>query len=125
MFTDVKSHATGFSMPKVNTIDFKNIFNNLGMLAANNPTVYSTVLVILLVYLVLLVWARRMDRRDIERVSDVSCLWIYRQGRRVSYVVSNIDKIDTKRAIIRYKHALHHCNNAGSRCVLLHSAATL
>ncbi|KAI0228520.1 Polycystic kidney disease protein 1-like 2, partial [Lamellibrachia satsuma] len=64
---NIKSHATGFTLPRVNTINFQNIFSNLGTLAANNPTVYSTVLVIIFVYLLVVVWARRMDKRDIER----------------------------------------------------------
>ena len=69
---DVSSYATGFSMPKVNTIDFKYIFAHLLENIMTNPTVYCTVLAIIVVYVLLIVWARRMDRRDLDRVSTCS-----------------------------------------------------
>jgi len=69
---EVSSYATGFSMPTVNTIDFKDIYAHFWQNLATNPTVYCTVLAIIAVYLLLIVWARRMDRRDLDRVSTCS-----------------------------------------------------
>ncbi len=66
---DAMSFATGFTAPKVNTIDFDKIFANLPEMLAENQLVYSTVLAIFFLYILLLVWARHMDKKDIEKVT--------------------------------------------------------
>ena len=53
---------------QVNTIDFANIFANFADLLAAAPTVFSTVLVLLFIYLMLGIWVRRMDKKDVEKV---------------------------------------------------------
>ena len=68
MSKETNSYAGGFSMPKVNTIDFNKVFGNFSTLLAGNPAVFSTMFCILFVYLVLAVWARRADKKDVEKV---------------------------------------------------------
>ena len=55
-------------MPTVNAINFRTVFDDLSAKLADNPAVLSTVLVILFIYVLGLVWARRMDKKDIEKV---------------------------------------------------------
>ena len=55
-----------FVMP--NPIDFSKAFAGFANLA-DNPVTFATVLSIFGVYLILLFWARREDRKDVERVS--------------------------------------------------------
>ena len=50
-----------------NTIDFSNVwakFKNL----SENAAVFSTVVSLLGIYIILLIWARHMDKRDIVKV---------------------------------------------------------
>ena len=49
-----------------NTIDFNFVFANSDFF--RNPTLYVTQIVVGLAYVLALVWARRKDRRDIEKV---------------------------------------------------------
>ena len=58
-------------MPKVNTIDFKKVFSNFASLLSANPAVFSTMFLILGLYLLLVVWARRADRKDVEKVHSI------------------------------------------------------
>ena len=50
-----------------NPIDFSKAFAGFAKLS-ENPTAFSVVLSIFGIYLILLFWARREDRKDIERV---------------------------------------------------------
>lgn len=49
-----------------NTIDFAYVFANAGF--ADNVTIYMCVILTMLIYLMLLIWARREDLRDNEKV---------------------------------------------------------
>ena len=69
MGDQVSTYASGFKMPTVNAINFRTVFDDLSAKLADNPAVLSTVLVILFIYVLGLVWARRMDKKDIEKVS--------------------------------------------------------
>ena len=53
-----------------NTIDFGSVFLNLGAKLLENLPVLITVLGFILVYIVLIVVLRRMDKRDDLRVSN-------------------------------------------------------
>ena len=68
MSDKVSTYASGFKMPTVNAINFKTVFDDLSAKLADNPAVLSTVLTILFIYVLGLVWARRMDKKDIEKV---------------------------------------------------------
>ncbi|KAK8779497.1 hypothetical protein V5799_019173 [Amblyomma americanum] len=79
------NHLTSFGsgffvMP--NTIDFSYVFANAGF--ADNVTIYMTVVVTMLVYVVLLIWARYEDKKDVEKLgalplqdNDVKDKYIY------------------------------------------------
>ncbi|KAG0419460.1 hypothetical protein HPB47_004076 [Ixodes persulcatus] len=63
------NHLTSFGsgffvMP--NTVDFSYVFANAGF--ADNVTIYMTVVVTMLVYIVLLIWARYEDKKDLEKL---------------------------------------------------------
>lgn len=63
------NHLTSFGsgffvMP--NTIDFSYVFANAGF--ADNVTIYMTVVVTMLAYVVLLIWARNEDKKDLEKI---------------------------------------------------------
>lgn len=65
--TFLKAFSGGVTLPKVNKINFKRIFNNFAALLAANPTVLSVLLSILFVYTLLAIWTRRRDRKDLEK----------------------------------------------------------
>ena len=67
---ETNTYGGGFQMPKVNKIDFKRVFSNFSTLLAANPGVFSTMFAILGVYFLAAVWARRADRKDIEKVQQ-------------------------------------------------------
>ena len=69
MSSDVKTFASGFTMPKINPINFKHVFSNLDSLIRANPAVLATVISILVMYVLGLVWARHVDKKDIAKVS--------------------------------------------------------
>ncbi|XP_064478806.1 uncharacterized protein LOC135392080 [Ornithodoros turicata] len=63
------NHLTSFGsgffvMP--NTIDFSYVFANAGF--ADNVTIYMTVIVTLFIYLLVLIWARYEDKKDVEKL---------------------------------------------------------
>ena len=61
----VTSFGSGFFvMP--NSIDFSYVFANAGF--ADNVTIYLTIAITICLYVVLLVWARREDRKDLTRI---------------------------------------------------------
>ncbi len=65
------THMTSFAggwvvMP--NTIDWSFVFANADFLS--NPTLYVTQIVIGVIFLLTVVWARRMDKKDILKVSN-------------------------------------------------------
>lgn len=59
--------ANSFHVP-VNKIDFSNVF--LKFSPMNQAAVMSTLILILLIYLVIVIWARRQDRKDLLKVTD-------------------------------------------------------
>lgn len=60
------SFGSGFFVVP-NTIDFAYVFANAGF--ADNVTIYMCVILTMLIYLLLLIWARREDLKDNEKVS--------------------------------------------------------
>ena len=59
------SFGSGFFVVP-NTIDFAYVFANAGF--ADNVTIYMCVILTMLIYLLLMIWARREDLRDNEKV---------------------------------------------------------
>lgn len=49
-----------------NSVDFSYVFANAGF--ADNVTIYMTILVTMVTYLCLLIWARAQDRKDLEKL---------------------------------------------------------
>jgi polycystin 1L2 len=63
------NHLTTFAGGWVvvpNTIDWNYVFSNMDFL--KNPTLYITEIVIAAVYIIAVIWARRKDRKDVEKV---------------------------------------------------------
>lgn len=59
-----------------NKIEFKKVFGKFGDLGeAKNSVVLATVCSVLLLYTIGLIFTRRADRRDKQKVSDQSCLY--------------------------------------------------
>ena len=50
-----------------NKLDWNFIFSNADFL--KNPTLYVTEILILILYIIAMVWARRKDKEDLEKVS--------------------------------------------------------
>ena len=57
-----------------NTIDWNFVFSNADFF--KNPTLYITEIVIAVVYILAMIWARRQDKHDVEKVR-VYCLYKY------------------------------------------------
>lgn len=49
-----------------NTIDWNFVFSNADFF--KNPTLYVTEIVIVLIYIIAMIWARRKDRQDLQQV---------------------------------------------------------
>lgn len=49
-------------------IDFDYVFDNADF--EDNLTIYLTVIVSFVLYLLLMIWARRQDKKDLEKVSQ-------------------------------------------------------
>ena len=63
------THATSFAsglFVRPNTIDFEYVFANASF--TDNLTIYMTLIVLLVMYLLLLIWARWQDRKDVEKL---------------------------------------------------------
>ncbi|XP_023225224.1 uncharacterized protein LOC111626157 [Centruroides sculpturatus] len=63
------NHLTSFGggfFVTPNTVDFAYVFANAGF--ADNVTIYMTIIVTLLLYIILLIWARRQDKKDTEKL---------------------------------------------------------
>ncbi|GIY29651.1 polycystic kidney disease protein 1-like 2 [Caerostris darwini] len=63
------NHLTSFGggfFVAPNTVDFSYVFANAGF--ADNVTIYMTIINIMLIYLALLIWARRQDIKDREKL---------------------------------------------------------
>lgn len=63
------NHLTSFGagffvMP--NTVDFSYVFANAGF--ADNVTIYMTIMITMVIYALLIVWARAQDRKDLEKL---------------------------------------------------------
>lgn len=65
------THLTSFGSDAVvppNTIDFTNVwakFNNLG----ENAAVFSTIISLIVLYIIMVIWARHMDKKDLIKVA--------------------------------------------------------
>lgn len=62
-------HLTSFGSGYIvqpNTIDFAFVFSNADFLS--NPTLYITEIVIAALYIILFIWARRQDKKDLLKV---------------------------------------------------------
>lgn len=68
-----------------NTIDWNFVFSNMDFF--KNPTLYITEIVIFVVYIVTVIWARYKDKKDLEMVgylcATVSLNWKQRYRRRL------------------------------------------
>ena len=63
------SHLTSFAsglFVQPNTIDFAYVFVNASF--TDNLTIYMTLIILLVIYLMLLIWARWQDRKDVEKL---------------------------------------------------------
>lgn len=68
------NHLTSFGGDFVvppNTIDFKNVWGNFSNLS-ENAAVFSTVIVLLGLYVIILIWCRYQDKKDILKVIQFS-----------------------------------------------------
>jgi polycystin 1L2 len=71
------NHLTSFGGDFVvppNSIDWDAVgagFSNL----SENPVVFAVVVSIIGVYFILLVWIRRLDKKDLEEVNEYECLF--------------------------------------------------
>jgi magnesium-transporting ATPase (P-type) len=52
-----------------NTIDWNFVFSNMDFF--KNPTLYITEIVIAVVYIVAVIWARHQDRKDLQMVCSI------------------------------------------------------
>ncbi|XP_050394123.2 polycystic kidney disease protein 1-like 2 isoform X2 [Patella vulgata] len=66
MCTHLTSFGSGIFVPP-NQISFNTVFNNLGAKLADNNAVLITLCVIIFLYFVGTIWARRKDRQDVEK----------------------------------------------------------
>ena len=66
---NIKSFSTGFTSPSINPIDFAYIFANFSALLANSPVVLGTLCGIVVLYIVLVVYVRRLDGFDVMKVT--------------------------------------------------------
>ena len=69
--SNLQGFSSGFTVPTINPIDFKRIFANFSELLGKNPAVFVTVFLSLGLYIILAVWARRADRKDVEKVRQL------------------------------------------------------
>jgi hypothetical protein len=76
--THLTSFGAGFFV-KPNTIDFSSVFAKAGF--ADNLTIYLTIIVTLGLYLLLLVWARLKDKKDVEQVQCQIIRGIHRMNK--------------------------------------------
>ena len=71
---DVKTYGSGLTVPGINPIDFSHIFANFRSLLAANSVVTTVIVSSVTIYVILVFWARRADRRDIEKVGMINLL---------------------------------------------------
>lgn len=75
-----KSHllggfGVGFVTP-VNLIDFNHVFRNFGKKLLSNPCVWATIIVTIVLYVLFAVIARRLDKKDAQKVTAFHLLII-------------------------------------------------
>lgn len=63
--THLTSFGTGMFVAP-NTIDFSYVFTHMGF--TDNLTIYLTLAISLMLFVVLMVWARVKDRQDVQKV---------------------------------------------------------
>ena len=63
-----------------NTIDFNNVWANFDL--SENAAVFSTVIVLIGIYIILLVWLRHMDKKDLKKVRLTS-----QMGRKINKII--------------------------------------
>ena len=66
----MNTYSGGITIPKVNPINFNKVFSNFAELLRGNPTVFATLFSILFVYILLAIWVRRKDKKDVEKVHN-------------------------------------------------------
>lgn len=88
------THLTSFGGDFVvapNTIDWSEI--NLDNLFSN-PVVFAVVLSIITLYFILLIPARRQDKKDLEKVSSWYCRWLGNPlGNRNKYYIQLVNNV--------------------------------
>ena len=98
------SFATTFYVPP-NTIDLSAVFSKFDL--KDNAAVFSTVICLLIIYILICVWAFRQDKKDIRRVSsriinNYFYLLLFIYGRRVRHRM--VVGFTTTYAISTYQH---------------------
>lgn len=58
-----------------NTIDFAYVFANFDF--SKNPTLFATEIAIFTIYVLMMVWAHFMDKKDVEKVRYFSAIKFY------------------------------------------------
>ena len=81
------SFGSDFYVPP-NTIDFKTVFKKFKKLH-ENAAVFSTVIVIIGLYIIAAIWARRKDKRDLVKVQSFFSMRTF--TRRVSFISLSVD----------------------------------
>jgi len=66
--------ANSFYVPP-NKIDFSSVFLKFSPL--NQAAVMATLILIFIIYILIIIWARRQDKKDLLRVSEPSQLYEY------------------------------------------------
>ena len=64
VFSSTLAPIGGGLLVPPNTIDFKAVFSNFGERFLDSPVVFSVILGIILIYIPVMVWARRVDHKD-------------------------------------------------------------
>ena len=80
MTSNLRTYAGGFKVPTVNTINFSKVFSNFGSLLTSNPATFATVLCLLALWVLLSVWARRADRKDVEKVRGKKTIVVFKRN---------------------------------------------
>ncbi|ELU11187.1 hypothetical protein CAPTEDRAFT_119210, partial [Capitella teleta] len=66
MTPSVRTYSGGFKVPKVNTINFSRL--SLSMVA-ENPVTMAVTITLMVLWVLLSIWTRRADKKDVERWS--------------------------------------------------------
>lgn len=78
-----------------NTIDFSNVWAKFANLN-ENAAVFSTVIALIGVYIMLLIWSRYMDKRDIIKVSQPRHTFLFLFCIYFNNIITKFNKIMKK-----------------------------